>query len=95
MRMRYFSLSGPYAAGVVVGDDIGMKLERPVSEVELPFQWVELDSDGRLFLCGYSWPCRETFSVFVTLLLTIKNNRLVRKPLEIAPEKLFSHRDEC
>jgi hypothetical protein len=31
MRLRYYSLNGPYAAGADIGDALGMRFERPVS----------------------------------------------------------------
>ena len=43
MRLRYYSLNGPYAASTDVDDDNCVALEGPVSGVNLTLAWIELD----------------------------------------------------
>jgi hypothetical protein len=38
MRLRYYSLNGPYAAGAVSGDPAGMRFERRLTVPELSFK---------------------------------------------------------
>jgi hypothetical protein len=45
MRLRYYSLNGPYAASTDVDDDNCVALEGPVSGVNLTLEWIELDPD--------------------------------------------------